>query len=80
MRRARDAVTPTSYRGQWVRLPLESALPHEITNHKGERVGYFKSKGAATRELHRRQKTYDKRRHGPDDPRKWTIQPVREGE
>ncbi len=63
------------------RLPLESALPHEIVDQRGVRVqlGFYYSRSAATRELNRRIKRYDKRRQGPEDPRKWTVQPVREG-
>lgn len=66
-----------SYRGQWVRPPMESRRPHEIVDGRGEPVplGFFKCKGAATRELHRRQKLYDKRRTGRmSDPRGWHVQ------
>lgn len=66
-----------SYRGAWVQPQLESALPHEIVNEKGEWRGAGGNRSAAKRKLNQLVKEYDKRRHGPDDPRNWTIQPVR---
>lgn len=60
---------------------MESSLPHEIVNQDGERVPlcFYKSRSAATRELHRRQRLYDKRRRNRlSDPRGWRVQPVKE--
>lgn len=68
-----------SYRGQWVKPRLTSSLPHQIVDRTGAQVplGYFRSKSAATRELNRRTRLYDKRHRGRlSDPRGWTIRPA----
>jgi hypothetical protein len=74
------------YRGAYVREPLESRGPHEIVDSDGRRrvpmPGFpvFKDKGSATRWLHYLIRMYDKRRHdGRDDPRSWSVRPLKEG-
>jgi hypothetical protein len=72
-----------AYRGQWVRPPLESSLPHEILDQYGQNVvghGFqFGNKTAATRYLNSFLRSYNGSRHGPDDPHNWTVRPVKGG-
>lgn len=74
----------------WGKRPMESSLPHEIVDAEGRRRaqlgpwvelegerGVFRSKSAATRYLkHSLIQHYDRRRHGPDDPRTWAVRPL----
>lgn len=73
-----------SYRGAWVRPPLESSLPHQIVRPSGATVTdygqtVYTNRGTATRRLNEMIKAYDKRRRGwADDPRNWAVRPVKE--
>jgi len=61
--------------------PLQSSLPHIIVDATGARVRPlpefppFPNRTQATKALNRIIEAWDHRRHGPEDPRTWRVQP-----